>query len=166
MTMADCQATPSRHLNQELGGQGPGLAAAGSVYVAFVTDARGGVTQAKKGLRQTRGACGCSRFCKGIFGRRNGVAVQSVVCQASGRGLSATGPVCSSKNRGHIGSIQRAWLEPRDWFALFRTLKSLPHISSVDLARACGPQALPVACQSEPPSTPFFNSAPSSSWPR
>ena len=38
------------------------------------------------------------------FQRCNGVALQSVVCQASDRGLSATGPVCSSKNRGHIGS--------------------------------------------------------------
>lgn len=44
----------------------------------------------------------------------------------------ATGPVCSSKNRIHFGSESFA-LEPRDWFSPFRTLKSLPRRSSVDL---------------------------------
>jgi hypothetical protein len=42
-------------------------------------------------------------------------------------------------------------LEPWDWFSLLRTLKSLPHISSIDLfARTLQPSGAPVARHSEP----------------
>jgi hypothetical protein len=64
------------------------------------------------------GVCGCPRICKGILDDIFGLALLSVVCQASCRDLMcATGPVCSSKNRGHIGS-ESLTFEPRDWLSL------------------------------------------------
>jgi hypothetical protein len=54
------------------------------------------------------GSCVDTPVLQGDFGRCNGVALQSIVCQASDRGLNTTGRYAVRRTRAT--SVQRAWL--------------------------------------------------------
>ncbi len=65
------------------------------------------------------GVCGCPPpVLQEDFSIILRLALVSVVCQACFVALYMPWPVCSSRNRDHIGS-ESLMLEPRDWFTPF-----------------------------------------------